>query len=514
VEPHRLDVAPGSVAPRSIAPGSAAPSEYVDFLERTSARVLEDLFPGLRVVHEYFHESTQRDHLRQDEHGPDTLAVLIGPVAHERGLIRKITLLMNEQSRRLVGIPSPRRTPVVQLASPHAELSLKYRTHMPEELRYSLWIATRVSHNWSSHVSVGSSHEIKVAFASQLALWIIAHIAASKLRDISENKAAADCRDVDATSLTIAKIIQYHEILATTRVEHQQLSHAVVVASSARSTARAPVGRYPEDFQALKRTPLLADGESAVFWVSPSGAPAGWVSAESLPRTKGLASAANPFGLLAAASRHLSGIGIGLTRDGLILVYENGRPLLIRRSGRWRGLLWSYIRKRLVKEYGALGAVVYEAAIILSNTRRGGILGIVDRLPGGLHEKDLVLHGWQASGRAGEAARGEAARGEAAGVGPGRRYPEWLFHALLPSDDAVSLGATTLATLSAIDGATLLGRDGKLLAYGAVIPSQPSDSEGARSAAARELSNEGPVIKVSADGPVTLYEAGRLVVEL
>jgi hypothetical protein len=93
-------------------------------------------------------------------------------------------------------------------------------------------------------------------------------------------------------------------------------------------------------------------------------------------------------------------------------------------------------------------------------------------------------------------------------------YPEWLFHALLYSDKVISLGPSTLAMLASIDGATLINRKGELLAYGAIISSRPRGSEGARSAAALELSNDGFVIKVSADGPIALYEGGREIVEV
>jgi DNA integrity scanning protein DisA with diadenylate cyclase activity len=70
-----------------------------------------------------------------------------------------------------------------------------------------------------------------------------------------------------------------------------------------------------------------------------------------------------------------------------------------------------------------------------------------------------------------------------------------------------------LAMLASIDGATLINRKGRLLAYGAIISSRPRGSEGARSAAALELSNKGFVIKVSADGPIALYEGGKEIVE-
>jgi hypothetical protein len=72
----------------------------------------------------------------------------------------------------------------------------------------------------------------------------------------------------------------------------------------------------------------------------------------------------------------------------------------------------------------------------------------------------------------------------------------------------------TLSSLASIDGATLISTTGELLAYGAVVPSRPSGSEGARSSAAKELSRHGLVIKISADGPMTLLEKGEQVLEM
>jgi hypothetical protein len=147
--------------------------------------------------------------------------------------------------------------------------------------------------------------------------------------------------------------------------------------------------------------------------------------------------------------------------------------------------------------------------------RPGGVLGLVENIPDGLHEKDRVDIARSRIEKSGmHRGRGKVPQ-ESSASEKGIRvtYPEWLFHALLPSDKVISLGPSTLAMLASIDGATLINRKGELMAYGAIISSRPKGSEGARSAAALELSNKGFVIKVSADGPIALYEGGREIAE-
>jgi hypothetical protein len=147
---------------------------------------------------------------------------------------------------------------------------------------------------------------------------------------------------------------------------------------------------------------------------------------------------------------------------------------------------------------------------------QSGVLGLVENVPDGLHEKDRVDIARRRIGQFGmHKDRGKVLEEPSPSSQKGIHdiYPEWLFHALLHSDKVISLGPLTLAMLASIDGATLINRKGRLLAYGAIISSRPRGSEGARSAAALELSNKGFVIKVSADGPIALYEGGREIVE-
>ena len=59
--------------------------------------------------------------------------------------------------------------------------------------------------------------------------------------------------------------------------------------------------------------------------------------------------------------------------------------------------------------------------------------------------------------------------------------------------------------LLAIDGATIIGYDGTILAVGAILRIEGGSTGGRRLAAARALSQYGLGIKVSQDGPIQGY---------
>jgi len=99
------------------------------------------------------------------------------------------------------------------------------------------------------------------------------------------------------------------------------------------------------------------------------------------------------------------------------------------------------------------------------------------------------------------------------GSAPSRRQ---ILH-LLEGRSAISLDPSVLATLAALDGATVVDREGQLLAVGAILRHpQPDDLdqgdvvEGARTTAAMAASRFGPVLKISEDGMITFYDRERI----
>jgi hypothetical protein len=76
---------------------------------------------------------------------------------------------------------------------------------------------------------------------------------------------------------------------------------------------------------------------------------------------------------------------------------------------------------------------------------------------------------------------------------------------------STSVGATLSGSSCS---ATIISPRGELLAYGAIVPVTRSGFEGARTTAARQLSVRGTVIKISADGPLSIWRNENQVVEV
>jgi DNA integrity scanning protein DisA with diadenylate cyclase activity len=83
---------------------------------------------------------------------------------------------------------------------------------------------------------------------------------------------------------------------------------------------------------------------------------------------------------------------------------------------------------------------------------------------------------------------------------------------------AIELEPTVLAALASLDGATVTDDEGNLIAAGAILrhaddgPVAGDDSiiEGARTTAAMAASRYGPVLKVSEDGGITLFDREKI----
>ena len=93
---------------------------------------------------------------------------------------------------------------------------------------------------------------------------------------------------------------------------------------------------------------------------------------------------------------------------------------------------------------------------------------------------------------------------------------EWSPDDLIRDHIAFNIPVTLLINAMTVDGATVLTLDGRVRDYGLVINTQKhkSDSEGARTRASEFASKKGVVIKVSEDGPVSLFAGGRLLCEI
>ena len=498
---------------RIILPKGRTPPMDFDILGRRLAEVLDDLLPGFEIVLEYKVTDSFERSVKSPLADPDCGLSVTGFVGSQRDWFRKLQIKITKQTRAFL-------SEGFNDGSDRADTNdrSKIERLSASQLRAPLIVGTELISRWerrirteplspevspdhgSSFLDRHSLFEIKSSVGTLLPLWLIAHLTANRyyLFPTRSNEGNDQTKSHAALTNTIVNTISHLETLARTRVEHHDLSHGLVITPSPITKDMAPAGRYPGDFT-LKRIPLLADGVRAALQISSIGECVGLITPELLQQRSVLsANPYGPLGLLAAASECLSGIALGLRSDRSIVIFANGQPIFVQRGGSWKGPIWSLVRDCLTKKFSAIGKVILDAAIMLSISGHGGLLGIVDSMPKWVHKKDRI----------------DIPRKNLPAFGSiNDIHKEWRFHALLPSDDVQSIGAPFLAMLAAIDGATIVDKRGKLLAYGAIVPSRSSGSEGARSAAGRELSKNGFTIKVSSDGPITLYEHGRQVFE-
>ena len=202
---------------------------------------------------------------------------------------------------------------------------------------------------------------------------------------------------------------------------------------------------------------------------------------------------------LARASR-AGKCGVALTRQGDILVFDEGSLRLTYRYGHWQywnhshviNLLRDRARAQRVPNniVGRVVGAIYRAALDVSFRRCGGLFVI-------LHNRNR-LHDLVRTGDA----IGDYARGQV----------DAEFDAVVEGHRIQMLPRPVVVELASLDGAIVLENSGKILSYGAIL--QPnrtgrlSGSEGSRTKAAIGASNYGLTVKISADGGIVVYHEG------
>ncbi len=295
----------------------------------------------------------------------------------------------------------------------------------------------------------------------------------------------------------LAATLEYLIELSGTRVESHSLTHGVVITDALPDEPRLEVA-YPAGLRDAKRSPLLFDGRRSVLVVDQDGRARTELQEHHLdrihPTARPLEAVEREFvdsgSLVALATRQLGGIGFFLREDRSIWAFVDGQPLVIRRSEHWTAFpLW--LARSIGDTIGGGPAVdlIVGAALIVSVKSGGAIFAIVadaadiDTIVAPKDRYDL--------------------RDE---VDVAAMRPETRLHHLIEGND---LDVQTLVRLGELDGATVLDRDGRLLAYGAIIASSDSQHEGARTAAAKSLSHVALVVlKVSEDGDITVFSGG------
>jgi hypothetical protein len=215
--------------------------------------------------------------------------------------------------------------------------------------------------------------------------------------------------------------------------------------------------------------------------------------------------AASAYAMHARATLCGGHLCLVLTPNGEIKAFSGGVQVFNFLDGSWR--LSNAAEKQRVWRH-ALGRVpladrLFSVALDLAEDRRGGLFLVVDdpaQVDRLVAAPDLL--------------------GTPTIVGSVRAPAlKRDLHYLLRQKTVLDLAPSVLETLGRIDGAVVLDSDANLLAFGAIVRHPLGTdaievTEGGRSTAAITASHAGKVLKISEDGLVSFYEAGRCVWEL
>jgi hypothetical protein len=188
-----------------------------------------------------------------------------------------------------------------------------------------------------------------------------------------------------------------------------------------------------------------------------------------------------------------------LTPNGEIKIFGEGVQLFNFFEGRWHltDAVSKYQRWESAIGRKDLAARLFSAGLNLAEHRRGGMFVVMENPE-----------------NAGQLVRGldllEAGQRERAGAKNQLNY-------LLRKTRAAELSPAVLESIAQIDGSVVLDRDGRLLAFGAIlrhrwsVDESEEIGEGGRTAAAIGASQLGNVLMVSEGGQVSFYQKGHCI---
>ncbi len=309
----------------------------------------------------------------------------------------------------------------------------------------------------------------------------------------------------------VATVIEVLRVAALSSYENKPISSGALLIDG--QDGRVPVRADSSDGQPYKYSQALTriksfyrlnDGINTVFLVDREGTVLDIVEVarhavmlgrdNPVPLVAPSASAYRPHVQATAGNRN---IGIVLTPSHEIKVFAEGVEMFSFRNAGWHLLdihakydMW----ERAVENH-ALANRLFQTALDLADGRHGALF--------------VVLRDAEASCAA-LVAPGDRLDAPAR---PGPVPDRVQLLQLLRGRNAASLDPAVLSSLSRTDGATVMDRNGRLLAVGAILlhtePPEPHSSlavEGARTTAAMTAARYAAVLKVSEDGLITFYD--------
>lgn len=250
-------------------------------------------------------------------------------------------------------------------------------------------------------------------------------------------------------------------------------------------------GPYLRDIAQRDFCKVLTNGQDTLVCCTDDGE---ILSHEQLgPASKGDRFAPVRFASLAEWTTDTRRAAICVNRNGEILVFSIGRLLFAKRRGKWRFFEHETAITQLANGskkswQNAVLQSVFITALDVSFARGGGCIGLCRRL------KNPTL------------ANGIVARDDRLVTSDSPKAV--AISRLIGGGRFQDLDRRLRQELVSIDGATILGFDGEILAVGAVVNIPGGSSGGARAAAARAISKYGVGVKVSHDGYIQVFHGG------
>lgn len=315
----------------------------------------------------------------------------------------------------------------------------------------------------------------------------------------------------------VAEVLEMMRIAALSSYENKPISTGVLLLEGDAD----PVGAYPAAerdsphytgaLTSIKSFFRLADGLRTVFLVAGDGRLLdivdigrwGWASVGNPSEVE--VPCARAYAAHAEATRLGRHVCIVLSPSREIKVFAEGAEVFSFRNADWHllDLQAKYVMWTAAVGRPALARRLFQTALDLADDREGALFVVLRRpiesLPELIADQDrldMELVGQQSDPDT-----------------PSRRH---LLH-VLAGRALTELDASVLESLATLDGAVVTEPGGELLAVGAILrhplsafDSGEGASEGARTTAAISASRHGPVLKVSEDGMITFFDAGRV----
>lgn len=309
---------------------------------------------------------------------------------------------------------------------------------------------------------------------------------------------------------TIATAIEVLRVAALSSYENKAISSGVLLLHSQEDPVASgrvvPTGAspYTPALTAIKSFYRLCDGVNTVFLVNRSGLVLDIVEIARWAEARHAAPLAVPTALPYTPHARAAGDGavcIVLSPSHEIKVFSEGVQVFSFRNAQWQLLDVSAKYEMFAETVGnrPLAERLFQTALDLADAREGALF-VMPRDP-----QEAVPQIVAPGDRLDTLAEPVSFR-----TSPSRRDLMYL----LANRTVLEMDRTVLDALATMDGATVVDRDGRLLAVGAILLHQPIPqeviAEGARTTAAIAAARFGPVLKVSEDGAITFYDGGKI----